>query len=483
MGILTKMRTKAKNQKKSKSVFLFGKLKCSLVIVLGLLWVQSACAQDTLTLKQVLGQVLSSHPVAKQASLIPELAETDLRLARGAFDPKISASLNEKNFKDKQYYRHWDTEIKVPTRAGLDLKAGHEDNMGAFIDEDERLPEGGLFYVGISIPLLKNLVFDERRAELQEAKVFVQLSLAEQRKALNKLFFEASKAYWYWWATHEKLLINQKGLQVAQDRFTYVKGAHFLGKYAAIDTTEAEMELQRRRVELAYSQLEYNQAKLELSRHIWDSNGEPLMLTDKLKPSPEGIELQLISIEPLLEFALTQHPEIQKATLKQDALEIQRRLYRWSLLPQFDVEYKPLLAGGGQNSLMLTENYKWGFTFAAPIFMRKERAKLAANRIKIVQQSAEVDFITRHTQVLLRQSYAAFEQYAQILNAQTINTQNALQLRDAEQMRFELGSSNVFFINYRDRYYLDNLLKLTELKAKYAIAKAEVYWASGQVQP
>ncbi|TAF60787.1 MAG: TolC family protein [Cytophagales bacterium] len=439
-------------------------------------------AGDTLTLKQVLGQVLSAHPLARQAALVPELAKTDLRLARGAFDPKIHARLDEKNFNNKQYFRHLDAEIKVPTRAGFDIKAGYENNTGAFIDADEKMPEGGLYYLGVSVPVLRNLVFDERRAELQEAKVFLQMSLAEQRKMLNKLFFEVNKSYWYWWASYEKLQINTKGLAVAQDRFTYVKGAHELGKYAAIDTTEAEMELQRRQVELSYALMEYNQAKLELSKHIWDENGQPLMLTDSLLPSATGTELQLISLEPLMDFALSEHPELQKANLKQNALKINQKLYRWSLLPQLDVEFKPLLAGSVNNA-MLTENYKWGFTFTAPIFMRKERAKLAANQIKITQQNVEVELLTRHIQLILRQAYTALQQYEAILIAQQINTNNALQLRDAEQMRFELGSSNVFFINYRDRYYLDNLLKLADLKAKYAISKAEVYWASGQTAP
>ena len=40
-----------------------------------------------------------------------------------------------------------------------------------------------------------------------------------------------------------------------------------------------------------------------------------------------------------------------------------------------------------------------------------------------------------------------------------------------EQTLFQLGSSTVFLINYRERYYLDAKLKLIQLEMKYAKEK------------
>ncbi|MEN9420913.1 MAG: hypothetical protein RLZZ107_387 [Bacteroidota bacterium] len=48
--------------------------------------------------------VLEQHPLAKQANLIPEFAETYVLKARGGFDPKLNYDLNQKYYGDKLYY-------------------------------------------------------------------------------------------------------------------------------------------------------------------------------------------------------------------------------------------------------------------------------------------------------------------------------------------------------------------------------------------
>ncbi|MEY3592889.1 MAG: hypothetical protein RLZZ38_1883, partial [Bacteroidota bacterium] len=76
--------------------------------------------------------VLEQHPLAKQANLIPEFAETYVLKARGGFDPKINYDLNQKYYGDKLYYSLSDAQLKIPTWYGLSLKTGLEQNRGVY---------------------------------------------------------------------------------------------------------------------------------------------------------------------------------------------------------------------------------------------------------------------------------------------------------------------------------------------------------------
>ncbi len=211
--------------------------------------ISSLDIEDTLSLAEVYEVIYEYHPLIQRAKLIPALAIQDIRKARGMFDPTVMAEWAEKDYKETQYYRKLDAEIKVPTILGFDLKAGYENNRGTYLNNEATVPDEGLFYAGIQLPLLRNLIFDERRATLRKAQVFAEMAQADQQKEINKLFFAVAKDYWEWYAAYESLKVAEEGIEVAEFRFESVKQAFKYGKYRAIDTTEALMELQKRQVE------------------------------------------------------------------------------------------------------------------------------------------------------------------------------------------------------------------------------------------
>ena len=72
---------------------------------------------DTITalsLENLYATMLENHPIVKQINLLPEMARQEVRLARGAFDPKLETRLNVKEFDDKNYYNKWIASFTVP---------------------------------------------------------------------------------------------------------------------------------------------------------------------------------------------------------------------------------------------------------------------------------------------------------------------------------------------------------------------------------
>jgi outer membrane protein TolC len=437
-------------------------------------------AQDSLTIDEVYKTVWANHPLARQAVLIPELFFQDARYQRGFFDPVATAEWYRKDFKGKNYYNKFIAEAKIPTFLGFDIKGGFETHEGYYLNPESNVPTEGLAYLGISLPLMRSLFFDERRAALRKAQIFHQLSFAEKQKALASLFWKVTSDYWGWYSAYEIMKINQVGIDLAMKRFEFVRGAYAGGKYAAIDTTEALMEYRRRLVDYEKAVLDWKNAAISLSVHLYDENGQMLLIGEDLKPSerfvfPDGFT------EVLRTSALPNHPEILKNQFKQQAYKIDEKLAFFNLLPIADVEFKPLFMPTSPNINL--SNHKIGANFYVPLFLRKERAKLASVKIKIKQQEQELIFAKQSVQNYFEQVFNEWNAYQKIVKAQKDNTESAYALTNAEQEKFELGISNVFLINYRERYLLDNKIKLVELQSKYFSTFAKLYYAAGTFPP
>ena len=67
------------------------------------------------------------------------------------------------------------------------------------------------FYAGISLPLGRGLVTDERRTALRQAELFKDMTEAEQVKLINKLLLEAAKEYWQWYYAYYNYRLLNRG--------------------------------------------------------------------------------------------------------------------------------------------------------------------------------------------------------------------------------------------------------------------------------
>ena len=126
-------------------------------------------AQNIFTEADLINVVKSFHPVARQASLEVRIADANVTTSRGAFDPVASFQRSRKEFEGINYYSRQATGVKIPTWYGIDLYAGTETLSGNRINPEET--RGTLNYLGISVPVIQNLLIDKRRATLQQTKI------------------------------------------------------------------------------------------------------------------------------------------------------------------------------------------------------------------------------------------------------------------------------------------------------------------------
>ncbi len=124
----------------------------------------STSANDTLRFlseAEFIQIVRNYHPIAKQANLLMERARAELTASRAGFDPVFLMSSDRKTFDGKNYYQYANPEIKIPTWFGIEVKAGLENNLGDF--NNPEMTSGKSSYLGVSVPLGKNLLMDKRQ--------------------------------------------------------------------------------------------------------------------------------------------------------------------------------------------------------------------------------------------------------------------------------------------------------------------------------
>lgn len=443
-------------------------------------------------LRDLLTYVTLRHPVARQAGLLPERALQEVRYARGLFDPSATSKYYGKTFKGKEYFHDWDTQLRIPVWYGLDVKAGFDRGVGPYVNPESSTSPAGLSYVGLSVPLAQGLLMDERRAAVRQAQALQGLAEAERRGALNKLLLQATKDYWEWSLHYQRLQFLTQNSELAQVRLQAVRQRVLLGDLAAIDSVEALTELQNRQATLSQARVQFRNATLLLSNYLWDEQQQPRELPATARPQPlpgptDWRTLAPDSVAALAQVAEQIHPELQKSRAKLNQLGMERRLLSNKLLPKLSVDYNLLQAGQPFNpekpatlsGTYLENNYKLGVSFAYPLLLRQERAKLQLNRLKQQETQLELQQDTREIQTGVRTAANDWEALREQLSLQEQVVRNANRLREGEQTRFENGESSVFLLNAREASLVLARVKLAELQAKYAQTQAALRWAAG----
>ena len=433
------------------------------------------------------------HPVARQAGLNPERARQEIRQARGAFDPALSGKYYGKQLKGTEYYHDWETYLRVPTWFGVDVKAGWDRGTGPYINPQEYTATGGLSYVGLSVPLGQGLLIDERRTALRVAQSLAGLAEAERRAVRNKLLLSASKDYWEWALATERLRLLAANERVAAVRFAGTRQRVLAGDLAAIDSVEAQAELQNRQGQRVAARVQQQNAVLVASSYLWDGQGRPRELPpgagpQPLPPAPAWRALPPDTLAALAARAQQLHPDLLKTRVKQVQLGLENRLLLNKLLPKVNVDYNLLLPGqpfaleaspqpfrGGYSA----NNYKLGLSLAYPLLLRAERAKRQLNQLKLRDAGFQLDNDQRLVANALQTAANDWQALLDQLRLQRLAVANYQRLRDGEIVRFDSGESTVFLVNAREASLLAARQKLAELQAKYAQTQAQLRYAAG----
>ena len=439
----------------------------------------------TLSLSELTSMVIKFHPVAKQADIQIGQAKQDLRISRGAFDPVFSYRVAEKTFDGTAYYFYQQPTLTLPTWFGVTLQTGVEEVTGNRIDPTETV--GRSSYMGMQIPLGRDLITDKRRTDLQKAKIAREASYTERRRMINDLLLEAHSAYWEWWQQYRVYMVVTEALNVARKRVDFVRISVKGGDRPALDTTEALAQLQLFEVQWNQTLVALRKSQWELSQFLWKEDQTPYLLPETCQPASNAFEQFIIAqnlpvLDSFLTAAATNHPELKLYNFKLNSLEIEKRYRTQQLLPKATFNYNFLEKGfqwTAPKTVLFENNFQYGLALNIPLRLSAERGEYKKVRYTIQSTTLEQDLKRLQIENKVRASFFEVENLRKQISVQENALRNYQALLRGEELRFRTGESSLFLVNARETRVWESAQKLEEIKAKYLVAFQKLYWSAG----
>lgn len=442
-----------------------------------------AQSKQIFLLDDFIERVRLNYPMLKVAVLQVEKAKADLLTSRAGFDPYFQLSSENKTFDGKNYYFYTNPELKIPTWPGIDVKAGLENNGGSFLNSENTA--GKTSYLGVEVPLARNLLMDKRRAMLQQSKIMVDQSEQLQLQYMNDIMLEAYISYYNWSASFNLLTVFNGFVENNRKRLQLVRNAVIQGDRPAMDTTEAFVQLQNLQMMQAQAQLNFINAGIQLSNYLWNELDTAYTLPDNFIPEEMRITEPADSLlqSQLIAASYSENPSLKMYDYKLLYLEVERKLKFQSMLPYINLKANLLNKGynvlKGFNAMLLENNYKLGIDIKVPLRLSEGRGSFRAAKLKIKETNYEMINKRWETENKIKQyCNEAINVQKQLGLAQNMYLNYAVLLR-SEETRFRNGESSLFLINSREIKLLESLQKITELRFKNIKALYTARWAAG----
>lgn len=339
------------------------------------LFKDSSTSPVAFSIKDLLLHLQKNHPLVTAANLQLNYAEANQLKAKGNFDPYLSFDSRQKTFDGKNYYTQNFFELDVFTASPLSANVGIENTGGIYTNSESLTPNGGLGYIGLQLPLLKNLITDQRRTQLKQASVIQDQSVIQRRKLIQEIHLNIWKNYIQWYVFHEQTKTLKLALDLSNNRQIAQRKLYFSGGCSGFDTLEIAVQRQQFEAKFNETEIFTLKSKIMLNAHLWSNNGKKIndleFIPVNFKQNIEPTDLFFIELEqmiPTIDSFNVNQPDLQLYAKKIEGLNLDLRLKQNYVLPKLDLKYQYLNTAFNQFN-NISENQRFGIAFATPLFL------------------------------------------------------------------------------------------------------------------
>lgn len=408
-----------------------------------------------LLLNEVIQAAEQAFPALLAAEQRRQASEGEYLAAQGGFDTQLKG---QSRWSIIGLYENdnYDVSVEQPTPfLGTTFFGGWRRGNGDYpVYEGKALTAtDGELRVGMNVPLLRNRDIDRRRAALKQAELAQLIAGHDVEQAMLEVRRQASYRYWDWVLAGQRLKITEELLTVAEARNQGIIDRVALGdipQFEALDNQRAIIERRERKVA---AQRLLEQSAIQLSLYWRDAKGEPVMPEPPQLPDgfPEQEPQDVLDFERAWQTAQVRRPELNRLELQQKQTETELALQKNQQQPGLDFRVQGAFdVGKSTKSDLNRDELYLGLNFDIPLQQRvaKGRADVAAanlRRLKWDRRLAE-NQISAEIKDALSKLDAARKRL--VLGRQQYRT--TLELQSGEQDRFDLGASNILFVNMRE---------------------------------
>ena len=410
---------------------------------------------------EVLRSVSSHDPRIRGAVERLRGAQAKTTAARGAFDPRLEGGAKVLT---GGYYdmRSANVEIRQPTTVwGSEIFVGYQIGLG--INErwptyrDNQTLSSGEVRAGIEVPIWRGGLIDPERAE--RSRALHNEEAADHALSVTKLDLElaAAQAYWRWASAGQNREVATSLLQLAEQRDEQLRRRLEAGSIPEFDVLDNERILLERRAWMVAAERAFEEAAFELSLFLRDSTGLSVVAGSERVPERLEFEpLEDLAVQQAITQVLECHPELGRARAGLQAAEVDQTLTRNRVAPDLRAifEYSRDLGDltGTVFDVTLPGNvFEVGVQLSMPLLLRGDRGRRDMARAEVGEKQARLHFIADQLRARTRDAASAVRAAQERVHLTEDVVDTAARLAEGERRRFEVGSSNLVFVNLREQ--------------------------------
>ncbi len=356
----------------------------------------------------------------------------------------------------------------------------------------------------ITQPLIRNRGFFPNMAPIRIAQRGLQSSEDSFAASVNTQIQQAINQYWAVVLARESLRVAEESVKQAQASYDHDKRALELGALPPLNIYRSESTLAQRRVNAIQAEYTLKQAE-DAFRQVIGADLDPNIaaLDLDLTEDPSPPEPLFTIDEPTAMLEARQHrPEFDSIRQQLAADDMNIRLAHNSLLPDLELvgQYSASGLGGIQYNTLVTPavvipggfgdalsqlfhfsypTYSVGLTLNLPIRNRGGRAALGQAAVTKKNDLYQMRREEQTVNLDVKNAVHSLEQAKLSMSAAKIARDLAQKTADAEQRRYELGSSEIYLVLQAQADLATAEVTLAQSQINYQMALAAVDHATG----
>ncbi len=426
-----------------------------------------------LTLNGFVQSIDANFPKLLSADAERRLTIAKLLEKSGAFDPlltHISEYLRVQDIFDPGKAKnaiHNESRVDLLTRSGMKVFAGMRLNPN-----DTKTPfvptgNSGEYYAGASMPILRGREVNEKTIAEKQARLSQPVAQQVYLAARMEVLMKAAGIYWEWLGAKSRLLVSKNLLAIAKQRVAQINQRVQSGDAPAMEITEAEQEIERRKAGLVKAQRDLQKTSIQMSVYLWRQDltpdtVPPINAMPDLFPLPAKVSEEIWA--GARKLAILQRPELKRIALERKIALTDLQLANNQLLPLMDA-YALQGADTGRNGIGPV--VRGGVNLSVPLRQRTARGLILAAETKLQKlnfdEAAERQRITADVDDVVSAINASCDKY----KALAAEVDKAKSVESGEKLRFAAGDSTLFLVNQRERSSAEAQLRLIDAHVEY----------------
>jgi outer membrane protein len=485
--------------------------------------VQPMAAALPLTVDEAVRMALENNPDLRADRLDPQISDTRVAGAAGAFRPSVNTSVQRNN----QLQPPVGFLIPTPTRTdAVTSNAGMSQRLpwfgtsyslswntvhtesNSFLNSYNPLLQSGLA-VNVSQPLVRDLSIDPARQQLATSRVNRDIAGTRLQESVVRTTANVKTAYWSLAAAHANVDARQTALDLARELVRVNKARVDVGQAPPLDLVSAQAEVASGEEQLIVAETLVKLAEDRLRLLILDTSQSGAWNVKIQVVDTPALGIAAPDVDAAVAGALRERVDVQRTRMDIQNAQINVKYAGSQRLPdvRLNASYQASGLGGTEvirsggfpgtiigsgaatdfgrvlNQLLGRDYPTWGvgFSVSYPLGKSAEEANYARAQLERTQAQERLKGAEARVVQQIRDAAWKIEMNAKRIDTTRAARELAEQRLDAEQKRFEVGLSTNFLVIQAQRDL--SQAKTNELSAVLGYALSLVDFETAQQAP